>query len=89
MCFAKRAVLSLRVPLSLYRVGLSLSIVAVGLTVLGLYVLTCITLHYLIGLKPVLISSFCVCLGEVVVYAIRKIILWEMSFYPLKVILNI
>ena len=45
MCFAKRAVLSLRVLLSLYRAGLSLSIVTVGLFVLGLYVLTCITLH--------------------------------------------
>ena len=45
MCFAKRVVLSLQVPLSLYLVGLSLSISAVGVIVLGLYVLTCITLH--------------------------------------------
>ena len=45
MCFAKCVVLSLRVPLSLYCAGLSLSIVRVGLFILGLYVLTCITLH--------------------------------------------
>ena len=45
MCFAKRVVLSLRVPLSLYRAGLSLSIVMVGVFVLGLYVLMCITLQ--------------------------------------------
>ena len=45
MYFAKRAVLSLWVPLSLYCAGLSLYIVTVGLFVLGLYVLTCITLH--------------------------------------------
>ena len=47
MCFAKCAVLSLRVLLSLYRTGLSLSIVTVGLSVLGLYVLMCITLQYI------------------------------------------
>ena len=47
MCFAKRAVLSLRVLLSLCCAGLSLSISAVGIIVLGLYVLTCITLHEL------------------------------------------
>ena len=45
MGFTKCVVLSLRVPLSLYCAGLSLSISAVGVTVLGLYVLTCITLH--------------------------------------------
>ena len=45
MCFVKRAVPSLWVPLSLYCAGLSLSIVTVGLFVLGLYVLTCITLQ--------------------------------------------
>ena len=43
MCFAKCAALSLWVPLSLYHVGLSLSISAVGVIVLGL--LTCITLQ--------------------------------------------
>ena len=35
----------MQVPLSLYRAGVSLSIVTVGLFVLGLYVLKCITLH--------------------------------------------
>ena len=45
MGFAKHAVLSLRVPLSLCFVRLSLSILVVGLFVLGLYILTCITLH--------------------------------------------
>ena len=43
--FAKHVVLSLRVPLSLCCAGLSLSIHAVGIIVLGLYVLKCITLH--------------------------------------------
>ena len=46
MYFAKCTVLSLQVPLSLYCAGLSLSILTVGLFVLGLYVLTCITLHW-------------------------------------------
>ena len=45
MGFAKHVVLFLRVPLSLCFVGLSLSILAVGLFILGLYVLTCITLQ--------------------------------------------
>ena len=46
MGFTKRAVLSLWVPLSLYHTGLSLSISAVGVIILGLYVFMCITLHY-------------------------------------------
>ena len=45
LCFAKHVVLSLWVQLSLYHVGVSLSIVTVGLFILGLYVLTCITLQ--------------------------------------------
>ena len=49
MYFAKRVVLSLQVPLSLCCAGLSLSIRAVGVIVLGLYVLTCITLQDLRG----------------------------------------
>ena len=46
MCFAKCVVLSLWLPLSLCCAGLSLSIYVVGIIVLGLYVLTCITLQY-------------------------------------------
>ena len=45
MCFAKCAVLSLQISLSLYCAGLSLSIITVGLFLLGLYILTCITLQ--------------------------------------------
>ena len=71
MCFAKRVVLSLRVPLSLYRAGLSLSIHAVGVFVLGLYVLTCITLHNM--------NCFFHCLSRVVMEVLHNIHIAHLS----------